>query len=61
MLAAGRAAPHRRTGGIDGAQRVKARDVRHAERYVEADSELPRTAWPAARRAVSIRNGEQLT
>jgi hypothetical protein len=29
--------------------------------YFEADSAPPATAWPAARRAVSTRNGEQLT
>jgi hypothetical protein len=31
------------------------------ERYVLALSAEPITAWPAARRAVSTRNGEQLT
>jgi hypothetical protein len=31
------------------------------ERYLEADSAWPTTAWPAASRAVSTRNGEQLT
>ena len=30
-------------------------------RYFEADSAEPTAAWPAARRAVSMRNGEQLT
>jgi hypothetical protein len=30
-------------------------------RYVDADSAEPTVAWPAARRAVSTRNGEQLT
>ena len=29
--------------------------------YFEADSAAPTAAWPAARRAVSTRNGEQLT
>ena len=29
--------------------------------YFEADSAPPAAAWPAARRAVSTRNGEQLT
>ena len=28
---------------------------------VDADSVAPTAAWPAARRAVSTRNGEQLT
>ena len=31
------------------------------ERHVEADSDHPTAAWPAARRAVSTRKGEQLT
>ncbi len=30
-------------------------------RHVDADSAEPTAAWPAARRAVSTRNGEQLT
>ena len=30
-------------------------------RHVDADSVAPTAAWPAARRAVSTRNGEQLT
>jgi hypothetical protein len=31
------------------------------EGHVDADSAEPTAAWPAARRAVSTRNGEQLT
>jgi hypothetical protein len=32
-----------------------------AGRYVDADSDVPTAACPAASRAVSTRNGEQLT
>jgi len=49
-------APHRQTGGSlspDGGF--------FAGRYFEADSAVPTTACPAASRAVSTRNGEQLT
>jgi hypothetical protein len=38
-------------------QLLQAIEVRHAD----ADSAEPTAAWPAARRAVSTRNGEQLT
>ena len=38
-------------------QLLQAIEVRH----VDAGSAEPTAAWPAARRAVSTRNGEQLT
>ncbi len=37
------------------------RDVLGILGYFDADSEEPTAAWPAASRAVSTRNGEQLT
>src|SRR5207248_3187473 len=42
-------------------RRGAGRDRRHVARYFEAVSAAPTAAWPAASRAVSTRNGEQLT
>jgi hypothetical protein len=41
-------------------ERAQPGEQRH-DGYFEADSEAPTAAWPAARRAVSTRKGEQLT
>jgi hypothetical protein len=64
MLARRRLRTHRQDGDERAMLQVIPRDLRHAgtgPRYLEAASDAPTTAWPAARRAVSTRNGEQLT